>query len=580
MNATPDNLIADQVLAVRRYAGAWLRADWGFVRVTGPDAASWLQTQTTNNVTSLDSGQGHPSAHLDRKAHVIAAFSLHHWEDEYWMLVPAASCDALLASLDAHLFLEKAELHDDSDDLEQVVLQGPRALAVVLACDPGAARDLPTKPFGVAPVLIDGLQALAFRINVSGEDGFVFLTERGEGSALLDRLYARGAAVVEPEAREVLRIEAGIPRVGVDFSAENRLPETTLERLAVDYGKGCYVGQEVVAKMKAYTPPKFALMGLVLAEDSPLFDSGTPLFLDEERFGALRSRCYSPTLNTPIAIAYVERIHRAPGARYSLQFGEGGPLVDTRIVALPFVEPAPPMERAQALYNEALSKFEQDADDTDETAIQLLQEAVLTAPDFEDAYESLGVILNRHGRVDEAIAVMETLAEMNPNCIMAHTNLSVFYMQQGRIEDAEEEKAKAAVLQIAEVRQQRKAADIAAEERTRIEQEARGRIAMFAEVLEIDPEDPLATFGMGAAHMQLQSYAEAVPYLEQATKVQKDYSAAFLNLGKCHEFMGNTAGAIAAYRAGIAAANRKGDLMPMREMERRLKGLEETAAGC
>jgi folate-binding protein YgfZ len=577
---TPDTALAEQILAVRRHAGAWQRNDHGFVRVTGPDAAAWLQTQTTNNVAGLDSGHGQPSAHLDRKAHVIAAFSLHRWEDEYWLIVPGTAREAFLASLDAHLFLEKAELHDDSAELDQIVLQGPRAIAVLLACAPGAARDLPPSPYGVAPVEIDGIQALAFRVSLTGEDGFVFLTERGSGPALLDILHAHGAAEIGPDAREILRIEGGIPRAGKDYSAENRLPETTLERIAVDYGKGCYVGQEVVAKMKAYTAPKFALMGLVFPGDAPLPDANAPLFLDGERFGAVRSACHSPTLGAPIAIAYVERVHRAPGATCTLQLGEGGPLAETRIAALPFVEATPAAERAQALYEEALARFEQDAHDEDDTAIQLLQEAVLIAPSFEDAYESLGVILNRHGRVDEAIAIMEQLAAMNPDCIMAHTNLSVFYMQQGRIEEAEEEKAKSAVLQMAQVRQQKKAADIAAEERARIEQEARNRIAMFAEVLEIDPDDPLATFGMGTAQMQLQAYAEAIPHLEQATRVQKDYSAAFLNLGKCHEFLGDAESAIAAYRAGIAAANRKGDLMPMREMERRLKGIEESQANA
>ncbi|MCL4216136.1 MAG: tetratricopeptide repeat protein, partial [Candidatus Hydrogenedentes bacterium] len=86
--------------------------------------------------------------------------------------------------------------------------------------------------------------------------------------------------------------------------------------------------------------------------------------------------------------------------------------------------------------------------------------------------------------------------------------------------------------------------------------------------------DPLATYGMGAAYIQLEEFAKAVPYLERATQVQKDYSAAYLNLGKCHEFLGNAEDARATYLKGIEAANRKGDLMPLREMERRLKGLD------
>jgi tetratricopeptide (TPR) repeat protein len=154
----------------------------------------------------------------------------------------------------------------------------------------------------------------------------------------------------------------------------------------------------------------------------------------------------------------------------------------------------------------------------------------------------------------------------------------VFYVDKGMIEEAETEKAKAAVLQIKRQKDTRNAEEIAAAERERIRADALERIGMFEEVLEIDPDDPLATFGMGSAYMQLQDYGKAAPFLERATKLQKDYSVAFLNWGKCLEFLGQTESAAAAFRQGIAAANRKGDLMPMREMERRLKALETAGA--
>jgi tetratricopeptide (TPR) repeat protein len=119
---------------------------------------------------------------------------------------------------------------------------------------------------------------------------------------------------------------------------------------------------------------------------------------------------------------------------------------------------------------------------------------------------------------------------------------------------------------------------MAQKERKRLEQEAAERIDMFHEVLEIDPDDSVATFGLGKAYMQLSNYADAVPHLKKASEVQKDYSAAYLELGKCFEFLGQIEEAIGAYRQGIEAANRKGDLMPMREMERRLKAIKTNAA--
>jgi Flp pilus assembly protein TadD len=240
---------------------------------------------------------------------------------------------------------------------------------------------------------------------------------------------------------------------------------------------------------------------------------------------------------------------------------------------LPFYHAPTREERAGSLFDRALAAFERDAHDQDDTAIDLLREAVLLHPTFEDAYEALGVILNRHHRVDEAIHYMRILARLNPDCVMAHTNLSVFYVAKGMIQEAEEEKAKAALLQLKHARSAREAEELAAAERRRIRNEAVERIAMFKEVLEIDPDDPLATFGMGMAYIQLEDYEQAIPHLQRATQVQKDYSVAYLNLGKCYEFLGRDSAARETYRAGIQAASRKGDLMPLREMERRLRGL-------
>lgn len=558
--------------AVRGNVGVWLREDHTFVRFTGRDVASWLQTQTSNDVLALQSGEGHANALLDRKGRLQAHFTLHRWEDEYWLIVERRQVDELLKQLDAHLFLEDVRMEETGCEVEQVLVQGPRS-APLLASSAGDA--LPRAPYACAPVDAAGHRALAFRVSITGEDGYLLVVGAGEGVALVDALLETGAAFgarrVNDEARDILRIEAGIPRFGLDMDATYRIPETTLEREAVSYTKGCYLGQEVVARLKAYGSPKQALMGLVFDADGALPEPGTPIVLDGKTVGAVKSGAFSPTLSRPVALAYLDRDHRSPGAK--IGFEAGGTAFRGEVVVLPFFQGATPAERARGLYEQALERFERDALDEDDAAIHLLKEAIAMDPVFEDAYEALGVILNRHGRVDEAIHYMKILERLNPDCIMAHTNLSVFYVSKGMIDEAEQEKAKAAVLQIRQASHARKAEEMAAAERERIQREARERIGMFEEVLEIDPDDPLATFGMGTAYIQLNEYAKAVPFLQRATRVNKDYSAAYLNLGKCHEFLGQADEAREAFRKGIEVATRKGDLMPLREMERRLKSL-------
>ncbi len=121
----PVSEINEEIRAVRTSVGVWLRDDYTFVRISGPDAASWLQSQTTNDVEALTSGQGHHNALLDRQGRLQAHFTLHRWEDEFWMLLEAAQAPRLLEQLDAHLFIEDAQVEETGGDLDQVVLQGP-----------------------------------------------------------------------------------------------------------------------------------------------------------------------------------------------------------------------------------------------------------------------------------------------------------------------------------------------------------------------------------------------------------------------------------------------------------------------
>lgn len=596
MNINDD--VFQQVECVRTGVGAWLREDWTFIRFTGKDAAAWLQSQTTNDVLRLESGQGHAGALLDRQGRLQAHFTLHCWEDEFWMLVEKTQAPRLLEQLDAHLFIEEVTIEPAGDDLEQVALQGRRCLGFLATLLEYPAEVLPLEDHGCRPVELLGYEVLAFRESLAGEDGFVFVVERGRGQALVDALIDRGAefgvAHIGPEAREILRIEAGIPRFGVDMDSSQPIPETTLERDHVNYDKGCYLGQEVVARLRAYGAVKQALMGLIFESDLadgkigfslPTFSFskekvGELLVVNGKKIGRITSATWSPTLNAPIALAYLDRDHRAPGTRLDLTPRNADilPVTAGRVVILPFHQPPSRADRARALYDRALEHFQKDFADEDDAAIPLLKEAVLLDPTFEDAYEVLGVILHRHHRLDEAIHYMTVLARLNPNSVMAHTNLSVFYVAKGMIPEAEEEKAKAAVLQIQKASDDRRARDMAEAERRRLEAEARERIALFREVLDIDPDDPLATFGLGRAYVQLNQHADALPHLRHATELQPDYSAAWLELGKCLEVLGQAQPALDAYRQGIRAASKKGDLMPLREMERRLKGLAEVVS--
>jgi len=575
--------VLQEMEAVRHRAGLWLREGYTVYRFAGPDAGAWLHSQTTNDVKGLADGEGKLQALVSRQGRIQCVFHLFRFEDEFWAIIERAQVPALLARVESHLILEQVTVEEVGAGCGQIMLEGPRALLFLHAMlEPKpelGASPFPPRSMTFAPVRLIEHDVLAFSLTETGEDGFLLLTAPGEGEELFEKLAAYGVEYSVEEvgaaARHTLLLESGGPRFGSDYDDTIVIAETPFEAHAVSYEKGCYLGQEVVARLKAYGTPKQALAGLLCCAEGPdLPPPGSELFVDGKRVGRLCGYAYSPTLSAWAMRAYLDRSHRTQDQELALTDAEGGHAFTARVRHLPLIEPRSRREYADYLYHLALENFEKDADDEDDSAIGLLEDAVALAPDFEDAYEALGVILHRHHRVDEAIAWMQRLAAMNPACVMAHTNLSVFYVSKGMIQEAEDEKALANQLEFQRELNAKQAAKQAQADRERIRRDAEERIGMFLEVLEIDPEDAIATMGLGTAYMQLERYADAIPHLTTAARVQPDYSAAYLNLGKCHEFSQQPEAAAAAYRAGIEAAGRKGDLMPMREMERRLKALE------
>lgn len=574
------------IAAVRANAGVWARGDHTILVLSGRDAVAWLHAQSTNHVAGLTGGAGNLQALLDRQGRIQAIFSAHRWEDEIWMVVDRAYVPAVEARVESHVILEDVVLRDVGGGGLQICVEGPGALPFLAALDPdpaAAAARYPVAPCAFAPVRLLDHDVLAFRLTETREDGFLIVPDAEEAEALFaalaDEAAARFIPTLDDAARDTLRLESGWPRPGVEMAALPLISATPYAAEAVAFDKGCFPGQEVVARVRAYGSPKHALAAVV-ADDpaAQLPEMGANLRVAGARVGEMGRSAFSPALNAWLCLAYLDRDRRAAGSVWRFESGDDGAGFEGRVLTWPAVVPTARADRARALYDEALTRFEADHADTDGTVLDLLREALVLAPDFEDACEVLGVALHRQQRTDEAIAVMKRLEALNPSSVMAHTNLSVFYVAKGMIAEAEAEKAVAQQLEFKRSLDTRAAQKAAEAERARLEAEARERIGMFREVLEIDPEDTVANMGLGSAYIQLGQYADAVAPLEATTRANRDYSAAWLNLGKCHEFLGHAGQAIAAYTEGIAAASRKGDFMPLREMERRLRALRSGEA--
>lgn len=441
--------------------------------------------------------------------------------------------------------------------------------------------ELPDAPFSFTPMTLLGVESLVFRMAETGHDGFLLVPDPEAAEDFWHKLAravaGQGGAILRESERRIAVLESGLP--APDPAQTHYLPgETPWEPLVVSRDKGCYLGQEVVARMRAYGRPKQYMTGLLWEGDAkPPESPGTHLYADGAKAGVLGETFYSATLGTWASWAWMGRNHREPGQSFLFTDAHGDTVHGRAKVAdLPLAPVETRLERSRRLYDEAQALFEADAADREDAVVELLRGALLMNPADGEIAETLGVVLHRHRRTEEAVRVMRHLARLRPDSVMAHANLSVFYAALGRIAEAEEEKALAEQLDTRHALDTRAARRQAEEERQRLRAEAESRIGMFREVLDIDPDDPMALSGMGGALEQLERWVEAADYFRRAVAAQPDLSMAWLKLGRCLERLTDTDGARAAYAEGIRRASQKGDFMPLREMERRMAGLAET----
>jgi len=558
---------------LREKAGYFFLNDLCLISAKGSDLFSYLQTQTTNDVNELKIWQGQNNAIVDRKARVISTFSLHRTgKDSAVILVETIQKKNLLNHLNSFLFREDVALTLSNHFI--LALQGPKSQELIKHFTQSSDY-IPEKPNDVCEFIFEELPCLAISKSLTGEEGcaLIFQTESKETvmHELLKFEQQSFVTQIDDHTQEVFRIEAGIPSYGKDISDKNILPETGLEHSSVSYNKGCYIGQEVIARIKTYGAPNFALMGLIIEGESlPLLDS--EIVFDSKKLGVIKSSIFSYSLQKNIALAYIQKDHRSPDIDFDVIINNKSYKIRTCL--LPFYQPQTRKDHSKILQDKAL-KLYQEQDDLDQP-VALLREAIELDPKNATAYEALGVFLSKQNKLDEAISLMKRLVEIDPEEIMAHSNLSVYYMQQGRIEDAEREKGEATALQfekaIAENMAKKTTEDKVKQDLAEREQ----KISLFKQVLEIDPIDQVANFGLGSVYHDLKRYEEALPPLQTVIKEYKDYSAAYVLLGKTMEKLSRQNEAIQAYREGIAVASRKGDLMPLKEMQQKLNQLLHT----
>jgi folate-binding protein YgfZ len=317
--------------ALRESAGLIDRTALGRAVATGRDRAAFLQGMLTNDVKGLAAGQGCAAAFLDAHGKVMSLLAVYALPDQLWIEAPVGTTDKLLQLLDKYLISEKVEFESADDAFVVLAVQGPAAPALI---EKLSGQPVPAAPYAHVEATLAGIPARVINRPEGTPPGVHCWTEPQHGAALWRALAEAGAVPVGHTALDVLRVEAGVPWYGIDVDDTVIMPEaqSRLESL-VHYQKGCYIGQEVVARVKYRGHVNRALSGLVVEGDR-VPAAGAAVVADGKEVGRITSAVRSLALGKPIALGYVRREHFAPGTAVTVQDGET--TLPARIAALPF----------------------------------------------------------------------------------------------------------------------------------------------------------------------------------------------------------------------------------------------------
>jgi folate-binding protein YgfZ len=287
--------------AVREGCGLVDRSERGKLAFTGPQAKQFLQGQVTNDVEALAPGSGCYAALLSPKGKMLGDLRILDTDDELWLDTERSALQGIFNVLHRAQVGYDAELHKRTLQQGLVSLVGPDARRVVGA----DAEALPDEEHANAAVQVDGVPAHAIVTDV----GIDLICDAAQTAALIAALTVHGAQEVPEAAAEALRVEHGRPRYGVDLDDTTIPQEAGLNERAVSFTKGCYVGQETVARLYYKGKPNRHLRGLRLS--APVAP-GTELTADGRVVGRLGSVAVSPE-HGPIGLALVRR-EVEPGA--------------------------------------------------------------------------------------------------------------------------------------------------------------------------------------------------------------------------------------------------------------------------
>ncbi len=304
----------------------------GRILISGSESVPFLNGLITNDMKTLELNTWMPAAFPNVQGRLLAAVRVIHRDDGFLIDTESATGDTVVKLLERFMLAGDFRLADLTKDTALLSIQGAQTPAIMAAIFGETVANLGRD--AVARFDWQGKQITVIRATHTAEDGFDLFVNETQVETLRDAFIKAGAEPIGSDMRETLRIEAGIARYGVDMDETNVVTETNLDD-AVSFTKGCYIGQEIIARIKYRGHVAKKLAGLIF-EDAASLESGAKIFSgDDKEIGRVTSVAYSPRLGRTIALGYLKYDYLAPATRVKVSSGESE--IASEVAELPFI---------------------------------------------------------------------------------------------------------------------------------------------------------------------------------------------------------------------------------------------------
>jgi len=487
-----------------------------FFEISGSEAKSFLQKQSTYNIENISPNTFQLISLLSPKGIVESFGFLIHADSKYLYAVSISEQEASKQRLERFLI---------SEDVE-IVEEGIREVYFTLHS--------------------------VFSPGVKGHFIYEDVSLSFERPSLLP--------IISPSEKDDLVFLSGYPNFSKPADEKIILNYSSLASLVLSYQKGCYPGQEIVLKLNSGRGAAYSTVLLKLEKDLKVGD----IAINGKKVGTiLEVRRIGDSLWAKCSIIRDFRVDQL-----NLLLEQESQVFKAHVQYYPALSFSL-KSRAELLYDLGTEAF---LAGDNEQALSYFKQSTEIHP-IPDVLESMGVLLGRMERFHEAIKVMDQLQTIDPSSVLSHTNKSLFYMKLGLIKEAEDEKSAATIKSFQKFGQEAQEKEKIVAEEKRKQDELLKREQMFLDVLQIDPDDSLALFGLGSIEYERGNLAKAQELLRRTISVDRDYTQAYLYLGKTL-LKENKSEAKEVFLIGRELAGRRGELMVANQINQILIDLD------